>query len=217
MLIALENRKKLIRRIYKSNLPLEEFTSDKTYLTEEAYDYLKEYGWISFYEEFLYYFDFLDFIEYFDNHGGEISEIALDYLDEHVEKAKNNLDFDYLIQCFKAKSEINYRIKNWDEALKWEMRLFTLRINPICLDSRMFSVFDLVDDERMIRLKKLKPKVGDKKIEFSFNENWNYCGFNSFIVPKKDAWDILTKELDSKYIVTSKKKLRKKYLAGFVS
>ena len=153
-------------------------------MTKKAYDYLKEYGWIGFYIKHLYYFDFLDFFDYFEGYDGDIEEISLKYLDEHIELAIKSLDFNYIIRSYNAKSEINHMTDNLENALKCDMRILILNMNPICLDYNLYPMHIPLDVNNVANLKKLKSKFGEEHILNAFNENWNFMRFNSTIIQK---------------------------------
>ena len=205
------NKKQLVQIIAESNLPLEEFVSEKTFLTQKSYDYLEEYIWIQFYIDNLYYFDFLDFFDFLDNHNCSIEEISLKYLDEHIKLAEKSLDFDYIIRTYESKTRILHSILKLDEALECDIRILHLNMNPICLPNYAFSSHVPLNPENISNLKEVKSKCGEEIIFKSFNKNWNFMGFKSIIIPKNDVWDYLIKALNSKAQNHGSKKIREKY------
>ena len=212
---ATGNKKHLVQIIAESNLPLEEFVSEKTFLTQESYDYLNEYEWIQFYIDNLYYFDFLDFFDFLDNHNGSIEEISLKYLDEHIKLAEESLDFDYIMRTYESKTRILHSILKLDEALECDIRILHLNMNPICLPNYSFSSHVPLDSENISNLKEAKSKYGEEVIFKSFNKNWNFMGFKSIIIPKNDVWDYLINALNSKDQNHGSKKIREKYFLSF--
>lgn len=97
-------KQELIDRISESDISYNEFYSDKLFLTQKGKNYLNDYSWIGLYMEFLSSFDFDDFYRFYDANGRDFNEIVSKYLDEHIKLAKNNKDFDYLIECFSSKA-----------------------------------------------------------------------------------------------------------------
>jgi hypothetical protein len=96
------NKPELLRRLADNDVPYGE-----TYkITEKGKNYLKEFSWIEFYESFLYDFDFDDFYRYMDEHEGELKEVSLKYLDEHIKKARSSDDDEYLENCIFTKKVI---------------------------------------------------------------------------------------------------------------
>ena len=193
----LHTRKEVVEQIYNSDLPLEEFESEETYLTKEAYEFLKENEWISFYEDNLFYFDFLDFYNYLENNDGSIEEISKKYLDEHIELAIESLDFDYIIRSYNSQSKVIHLMGNLKEALTYDMRILILNMNPICLDYVQYPSHIPLQPENIRNLKKLKSEFGEEAILKAFNENWNFMGFKSNIIPKEEVWKYLTTALNS--------------------
>ena len=208
-------KKYLIQKIAKSDLPLEEFISEKTFLSKKAYDFLKEYEWIEFYLDNLYYFDFLDFEDYLIGHTGSFEEIALHYLDEHIVIAHKSLDFEYLIRTYCAKSVILHGIGNLDDALACDMRILHLNMNPICLDERYYFGHIPLVPENISFLKEDMFEFGEERIFKSFEENWNFMDFNSVIIPKDEVWKYLITALNSKYQNHGSRKIREKFFMNF--
>ena len=207
----LNTRKEVIGQIYNSNLPLDEFESKKTYLTKKAYDYLKENDWISFYDDNLFYFDFLDFFDYLEDNDGTIEEIAKKYLDEHIELAIDSLDFDYIIRSYESQSEIIHLMGDLKEALAYDMRILILNMNPICLNYVQYPSHIPLQPKNIGNLKKLKSEFGEESLLKAFNENWNFMGFKSCIIPKKEVWTYLTTALDSPYENEGSRKIKERY------
>ena len=210
-------KKQLVQIIGESNLPLEEFVSEKTFLTQKSYDYLEEYEWIQFYIDNLHYFDFLDFFDFFNNHKGSIEDISLKYLEEHIKLAEESLDFDYIMRTYKSKTRILHLISELDEALECDIRILHLNMNPICLPHSEFFLHVPLNPENISNLKELKSIYGDEIIFQSFNKNWNFMGFKSIIIPKNDVWDYLINALNSKFQNYRSGKIREKYFMSVKS
>lgn len=192
------SKEELISRIFESGLKLEEFKSEKTFLTQQAYDYLKEHQWIQFYEDHLWNYDFFEFSEYFYDHDGSIEEIALDYLDEHIELTYDSSDFDYIMRTYLAKSNLCYSMGNLKEGVTCDMRMFLLNMNPIGFDMRFSFRFSVpIFPIHITHLKEFKLKYGEERILESFEENWNFMNFDSSIIPKDAARNILITALNS--------------------
>ena len=210
-------KKKLIQKIAKSNLPLEEFASEKTFLSKKAYDFLNEYEWIQFYLDNLSYFDFLDFEDYQIDHSGSFEEVTLNYLDEHLDIAHKSLDFEYIIRTYSAKSVILHKMGNLEDALVCDMRILHLNMNPICLDDNFYFGHIPLVPQNISFLKEDKSEFGEEIIFKSFEENWNFMGFNSVIIPKDKVWKYLITALNSKYQNHGSRKIREKFFINFNS
>lgn len=209
------DKKELVSRIAKSNLPLDELTSEKTFLSDKAYDFLREYGWIQFYLDNLSFFDFLDYEDYLMGHGGSGVECSSDYLDEHIKLAEKSLDFDYLTRCYDAKSRLCHLTGDLDGALTCDMKILHLNMNPLCLDHYRFSSHIPLTPENIFNLKELKSEFGEERIEESFNEYWNFLGFKSIIIPKDEVWNYLIRALNSQDQNYGNRKVREKYFMNF--
>ena len=101
------NKQELIDRVRENNLSLNQFTTTDCSFTKAADNYLKDNCWMEFYNIFLLIFDFADFYNYFEKHSGDIDDIAFEYLDEQIELANTNDDFDLLNNCVNIKKLID--------------------------------------------------------------------------------------------------------------
>lgn len=96
------SKKELLKRLADNNVSL----GDAYKITSKGKNYLKEFAWISFYDEFFTEFDFIDFYKYLDSHNGNIKEVSLKYLDEHLKLAIQRNDEFYFEECIYVKNEI---------------------------------------------------------------------------------------------------------------
>lgn len=189
-------KQELIDRIGQSDIPLNEFRSDKLFLTEKGKNYLNEYSWIELYTDFLSVFDFDDFKRFHEVRDGNFNEIVSKYLDEHIKIAKTNKDFEYLINCFSSKAIFAELDEDFIDALKWEMRRFCLAINPVCLDESNYDFYLPLNQENIDNLRLLKDELSIETVLDSFDESWDYFKFTRFIISKKDAKAILEELLN---------------------
>lgn len=97
------NKKELLKRLADNNVTYGESFK----ITQKGKNYLNEFSWIQYYEEFLDEFDFNDFYRYLDNHEGKLKDISLMYLDEHIALARQNEDMEYLENCIISKKIIS--------------------------------------------------------------------------------------------------------------
>ena len=97
------NKPELLKRLSDNNVAYGETFK----ITDEGKNYLKEFSWIEFYEEFLYDFDFDDFYKYKDNHEGKLIDLSLNYLNEHIDLARRIDDVEYLENCVLTKKIIS--------------------------------------------------------------------------------------------------------------
>ncbi len=96
------NKPELLKRLADNNVAYGETFK----ITQKGKDYIKEFSWIEFYEDFLYDFDFDDFYKYLDTHEGKLKDVSLKYLDEHIALARQKEDNEYLETCIFTKKLI---------------------------------------------------------------------------------------------------------------
>ena len=96
------SREELLKRLQVNNITL----GDAYKITSKGKDYLKKHYWIGFYWDFIVEFDFNDYFEYLNSHRGDLKEVSLNYLDEHIALAEKISDEEYLEDCMDAKEFI---------------------------------------------------------------------------------------------------------------
>lgn len=190
-------KQELIDRISENDIFLNEFNSDKLFLTKKGKDYLNKNSWIELYEGFLNDFDFDDFCRFYRSNEGNSHEIISKYLDEHLKLAKKDKDFDYMISCFSSKSILSELDENINDVLKWEMRKFSLIINPIYIEEKYSEFYIPLNKEYVDKIRLLKEEFSTESIMDSFEESWDYFKFNKFIISKEEAKDLLEELLNN--------------------
>ena len=97
----------LIDRIAENQVPLDNFKSENVYLTQNGELFLEENKWIEFYELYLNKFDFNDYVKYLENNDGEMIEVTVDYLVEHLSLAKKQNNREYIKDCEEALNRVS--------------------------------------------------------------------------------------------------------------
>ena len=95
-------KEQLIKRLAENNVTL----GDSYKITSKGRNYLNEFSWIAFYEEFFNEFDFNDYQKYLDSHEGNIKDVSLRYVNEHLKLARKNRDEYYIDECEYVKNEL---------------------------------------------------------------------------------------------------------------
>ena len=106
---------------------------------------------------------------------------------------------------------------NLEDALVCDMRILHLNMNPICLDDNFYFGHIPLVPQNISFLKEDKSEFGEEIIFKSFEENWNFMGFNSVIIPKNKVWKYLITALNSKYQNHGNRKIREKFFINFKS
>lgn len=100
-------KQELVDRVSENNLSLDEFTTYECRFNENSEKYLKDNIWMEFYNIFLMPFEFSDFCRYYENRNGNVEDVALKYLDAHLNIATGNNDEWLLMICINAIKLIN--------------------------------------------------------------------------------------------------------------
>ena len=185
-------KQELIDRISENNVNLTNLPIQGYYLTEYGKNYLNDFKWIESYENYLTpNFDFNDFYKFYEENDGEIDDIILNYLDKHLQEAINLNDFDYLIACYTAKSKLLIYNNDFEEALDCEIKKSCLFINPIHRNPDLAKFLSPLDKSIMENFDILKTKYSNDEIIKKFDKIWDELNFNSFILNKDDARNVL--------------------------
>lgn len=92
-------KQELIDRVAENRIPLSEFKSNKVLVTPNGEEFLRQNPWIDFYDTFLDKFNFNDFVKYLDNNGGDLIDVTIGYLKQHLDLAKKENDLEYIADC----------------------------------------------------------------------------------------------------------------------
>ena len=85
--------------------------------------------------------------------------------------------------------------ENLNDALKWQMRIFCLEINPVFLDESYYNFYIPLNSENIDNLRLLNDEFSIEMLMDSFEKSWDYFKFNNYIVSKEDAKTILERLL----------------------
>lgn len=188
-------KQELIDRLADADISFDDFYTDKYFITDKGRDFLKAYYWIDIFNENMKHFDFDDFSFFMENHEGEFSDAAQDYLDEHLKMAFQYHDFDYLLDCYQTKCNLYLYFEDFKNVCKCNLKMFSLGVNPIYYEDSGFgyplkgSVIDSLID--------LSEAFGKSKVLKSFDKVWDEMDFKEFVVDKKEARNILKDLLDN--------------------
>ena len=95
-------KQKLIDRIAENRIPLSRFNGDTASITPEGEEFLDKTFWIQLYADNMTEFDFTDYSMYLEDRNGDLVDVTLEYLEEHMKKAEEENDPEYISECQKA-------------------------------------------------------------------------------------------------------------------
>lgn len=188
-------KQELMKRIIENDIKLND-KSKFILFTKKSKEFSDEWGWLIEYAFIFREFDLQDFFSYQFEKDGSLKDKAIDYFNKHMEYAMSSHDFDYMLDCLRAKSWIYKYHNDCDSYLDFQMKLFNALINPFILIGLDYKSHYKIDSDYFKEFKKL-PKYFDKEmIMESFDENWNFLNQKSDVVSKSDARIVLEKILN---------------------
>ena len=190
------DKRDMVSRIRKLNL-YEDFSVFDFKLTKKGIRYLNSIGWIKHYLEFLDYFDFYEFEDYLDSQKGDFMNIAWDFLERHWSVAVDREDFIAAIDVQSAKSLYHIVTGNWRDALDEELKLFIVRLNPICSDDDGLVFHAPIDYVNIHNLTNLLALCKMEDVEHLFKRNWEALDFKKPWISKEKSFEYFTKALTS--------------------
>lgn len=200
-------KEELIHRI-RNNLPFKYFLFSELLLTNKGLEFFDEWSWLIDYNRILRNFDLQDFFCYQFEREGEIKDISIAYLDEHLDIAVKKGDIEYISHCLLAKSDVYKIYKVWENYLDCHMRMFNL----IFIYSDIFAStsFRKYSDE-VKEIRNLTKLFDEEAIYDSFERNWNFLHRGDLRINKRNAKVILEKILSRMTVDDLRKFVKKNY------
>lgn len=188
-------KQELVERIIENDIKLND-KSKSILFTKKSRKFRDEWEWLIEYSLIFQKFDLQDFFSYQFEKEGSIEDKAIDYFSEHMDYAMRKHDFEYVLDCLRAKSWIYKYHKDCEGYLDFQMKLFSALINPFILIGRDYKSHYKINSDYFIEFKKLTKLFNEEVILESFDENWNFLNQKSDVVSKSDARIVLEKILN---------------------
>ena len=199
-------KKKLVKLAIENNLVPPNYKG-KCVLSKEGEKFLNEENWIGIYDKYLYKFEFNDFYYNIDKNKDLYTQI-LELLDKYSHKAFEMLFVD---DCYEAKSDIYYHMKDYEKCLILSLKRLILRLNPSHSFQGFYMENDVFDEHNIWLIKESLSKL-DIDIEEIFNEIWDEFKLNNYYSTKDVAITYLNKILNDSDLNELSKEYFDKYL-----
>ena len=181
-------------------------------ITDYGYFRLMGVEWVGFYEQFLDYFDFDDFERYMqENDTGSVVKNSLNYLDEHLKIAYLKKEFDRLHNVFSSKAMIYLNEKEFKKALIEELKIFTLKLNPIYLDKSDLDSYYAIEYPNINNISELYDLAEVKSLKRILYKAWMDVELDEMLMTKKDAFNYLSRAFDGEIIDELSEEVASKY------
>ena len=139
------NKIDLIQRI-KKEVPLEDLTSSIPSVTQKGQDFLEESRIFLFHYSVLHDYVFEEFKQYCEDKEDIYGNLALSFLDKHIERAHQSHNHDQLVDSLRNQAKIFYSINKYEEVLKIEFEIFLINLNMMYIDSHYYRFYNPVDE-----------------------------------------------------------------------
>ena len=181
-------------------------------ITDYGYFRLMGVNWVGFYEQYMDYFDFDDFERYMqENDTGSVVKNSLNYLDEHLKIAYAKKEFDRLHNVFSSKAMIYLNEKEFKKALIEELKIFTLKLNPIYLDKGDLDSYYAIEYPNINNILELYDLAEVKSIKRVLYKAWMDIEFEERLMTKKEAFNYLSRAFDGEIIDELSEEVANKY------
>lgn len=181
-------------------------------ITDYGYFRLMGVNWVGFYEQFLDYFDFDDFERYMqENDTGKVVKNSLNYLDEHLKIAYAKKEFDRLHDVFSSKAMIYLNEQEFKKALIEELKIFTLKLNPIYLNKEDLDSYYAIEYPNINNISELSDLAEVKSLKRILYKAWMDIEFEEMLMTKKDAFKYLSRAFDGEILEELSDEIANKY------
>ncbi|WP_405294539.1 hypothetical protein [Methanobrevibacter sp.] len=145
---------------------------------------------------FLDFFDHMEFEEFQKESGDDLMESALKFIDAHLNLALKRNDYFALFDSQSSKALYYAFNEDFKNALKEELKLFLVRINPHC-DKTQLVFHEGVNQVNIHNLNDLIIACEIEDVETLFNNVWDELEFEMTYFDKKESYDILIESLNA--------------------
>lgn len=181
-------------------------------ITDYGYYRLSGVNWVGFYEQFLDYFDFDDFERYMkENDTGSVIQNSLNYLDEHLKIAYDKKEFDRLHNVFSSKAMVYLNDNEFKKALIAELKIFTLKLNPIYLDKIDTESYSAIEYPNINNISELYDLAEVKSLKGIFYKAWMNVELEEMLMSKEEAYEYLKRAFDGEVLDELSKEVADKY------
>ena len=158
-------------------------------------------NWVGFYESYLDYFDFHEFERYMqENDTGSVVKNSLNYMDEHLKIAYQNKEFDRLHDVFSSKAMIYLSQKKFKKALIEELKLFSLKLNPIYLDKEDLESYQAIEFPNINNILELEDLSKVNSLKGVFYKAWEDMELEEMLMSKEEAFEYLMRACEGEML-----------------
>lgn len=164
------------------------------YLNPKNENNLKTKKWDEY--PFLDSFDGDEFEDFLAKSGKDIMETAPEFLDAHIDLAKKRNDYKALFDSISSKAFYYAFNNDFKNALREEVKLFIVRLNPSCDESQLIF-HEHVNQVNINNLTNLIIVCKIEDIEDIFNHAWQSLELKKIYHDRNESHEILTEALSA--------------------
>ena len=207
------NKDDLIIRLLKHNL-FNEFGIDEFILTPKGEATLDGSSWVRRYCSNLDYFDFDDFFNFIKKNiskTNKLDKLIFSYLNLHLDIAYKNRDFHRLHDVYASRVIIHIEMNEIKQALKEELTLFIIRLNPIFLNNEELKSYSPIVRSNIHNIVELGNYCNIYNFKKLFNKVWSDIKFEKNLIPKKKCFNYLNKAINDNEFEELSEEIKNKY------
>ena len=191
------NKDDLIIRLLENNL-FHEFGVKDFILTSKGETALRRTSWVNTFMTNMDYFDFDDFLDFLienKSYASNFERMALRYLNHHLKIAYENKDFHRLHDVYASRALCHMQWEDIKKALKDELTLFIIRLNPIFLDDGELKSYNPIEFSNVHNISELVDYCNIHNFKKLFNKSWSEIRLEKRLVSKKMSLNYLNKAI----------------------
>ncbi len=195
-----------LKQRIQENLSSEDLGIEKTYILLDKGENLLENKTLNEFLLFLPNFYYNEFEEFQKNKDDELFTQFLEFLDKHFKIAMDRKDHIAHIDISISSALIYLSQKNYIKSLEWMLTKFIIELNPVLLDKKHYTDYEILDNLSLHIIKELNKKFTTEQIKETHDKIFDDVPVE-LLAPKQETWKIINEIIQTKSIKHTNKKI----------
>ena len=204
---------KLTKQGLKDLAVRKNFITPNDEIKDDGYEFVINNEWMYFYRYYLESFNFDDFEAFYKENSFKVEDAGIEFVNKHICIAEEKKDYQRLIDSYKAKGHIYDHLSRYNKSLRYELKVFILKLNPIYLNEEELKMHIPLDDYNIDTLCNFHSVYSLSQIKKSFNKEWKKINFEKIYINRKKSWEILLKLFKGEDVEKYSDEISEKYFS----
>ncbi len=187
------NKNELIERI-QLNVSLDKVKSKVPKITQSGYNFKEDSLPLLYHKQYLENYIYDEFENEFNNsEKTSMDEITIDFLEKHVQSAMESKNHNQLVDSLKLQSMLYSNIRDIEEVLRIELKIFLVNINMLFVDDVYYDYYNAIEERTFKNLKKLMYEYDFDELLFLLGLSYQEFDEKDLIISMDELESILHK------------------------